>query len=136
MRLCIPLLHADTTELSTDTLPLAAHFGLASHFAVLDSTNGEVLGACAITGRCPGPCACPLPQLADGQVDALVTQALGFRVMQLSKRNHLPVLTTQAATLGELRHTLRQQPLTQALDKAVCMSTGRRPKASPNCQPS
>ena len=101
MRVCVPLLSSPTSvgDGLTRDVSLARHFGLAEYFAVIDSASGEVLGECRIAGHCPGACHCPLPDLAQCQVDVLAGQAMGFRMMQISRRAGLPVLAVQAHTL-------------------------------------
>ena len=131
MRLCIPLLSTDMAEASSDNLPLAAHFGLAERFAVVDSVSGEILDECGVAGHCSGPCHCPLPNLAASQVDALAGQAMGFRLLQLSRRAGLPVLAVKARTLGELRSEMRHQSsAARPLSAAICLTNTRCQSAS------
>src|ERR1035437_7528586 len=106
MRICIPLLYSDINTPSENGVRLAAHFGLADRFAVVDSISGDILSECDISGYCPGPCHCPLPNLVASEVDALAGQSMGFRLLQLSRRAKLPVLAVKAKTLGEFRHEM------------------------------
>lgn len=123
MRVCVPLLAA--AGLSGDDLPLAGHFGAAASFAVVDSDSGEILGECALTGACRGPCACPLPDLSAHRVEALAGPAAGYRLLQLSKRAGLPVYATRARTLGELRRELAATPPAR-LTAGVCLNNTRQ----------
>ena len=127
MRICVPLLskpvagRAAVDAEAGAALPLAAHFGEADCFAVIDSESGAWLGECRVASYCPGPCHCPLPDLAEHPVDALVGRAAGFRLMQLSRRAGLPVLAVAAHTLGELCHEVRAGLPTRPLPAPVCL---------------
>ena len=121
MRICVPLLSNASADL-TDNATLARHFGLAQRFAVIDSSNGNIVGECRISGQCPGACHCPLPNLIDSQVDALAGQSMGFRLMQISKRAGLPILSVHARTLGEFRNEIRRKWPTRPLTAAVCLT--------------
>lgn len=125
MRICIPLLAGKASDPTSDNLPLAAHFGLAERFAVVDSTSGAVLEECAISGHCPGPCGCPLPNLGEAAVDALAGHAMGFRLMQLSRRTGLPVWSVKARTLGEFRTEMHNESSAQPLAAAKCLTSLR-----------
>lgn len=122
LRLCVPLLFADVDNPASKDLRLAAHFGLAERFAVVDSLSGEILSDCAISSYCPGPCRCPLPNLVDSGVDALAGQSMGFRLMQLSRRARLPVLAVKAKTLVELSHEMRSKSPTLAMSAGKCLT--------------
>ncbi|MGE5385845.1 MAG: hypothetical protein ACM3SV_08150 [Betaproteobacteria bacterium] len=124
MRICIPLLAADDGATGDDSLELAAHFGLAERFAVIDSASGEILEECESLTRCPGPCGCPLPNLASGKVDALAGPALGFRLLQMSRRAALPVFSVKAKTLGDLRREIAQST-GRSLKSAICLTSLR-----------
>jgi len=108
-------------------LPLATHFGLAECFAVVDSTSGDILGECDISSYCPGPCHCPLPNLADNGIEALAGHSMGFRLMQLSRRAKLPVLAVNAQTLSELQNEMRTQPPVLHLSAVKCLTSKRQP---------
>jgi len=123
LRICIPLLSNDSTNISDSNVPLAAHFGLAKRFAVVDSRSGEILSECDISGYCRGPCQCPLPNLANNQIDALAGRSMGFRVMQLSRRAKLPVWSVTAQTLEELCHELQEKTPVPLLSAAKCLTT-------------
>jgi predicted Fe-Mo cluster-binding NifX family protein len=123
MRLCVPLLSADADNPGDKDLRLAAHFGLAERFAVVDSLSGEILSECGISGYCPGPCHCPLPNLVDSGVDALAGASMGFRLMQLSRRAKLPVLAVKATTLVELSREMRGKSPALALSAGKCLTT-------------
>lgn len=125
MRICVPLLSNETRHASDDHLELAGHFGLAERFAVVDSASGDILAECGISGHCPGPCHCPLPSLTEVKVDALAGQAMGFRLMQISRRAGLPVLAVKARTLGELRREMRGAQLSRPLSSARCLTSMR-----------
>lgn len=127
MRVCVPLLTDVAGANGASDLPLAAHFGLAKGFAVIDSASGDILGECRIAGHCPGACHCPLPNLLDCPVDALAGPAMGFRLLQISRRAGLPALAVKARTLGELRHEIGQKLPVRSL-AAVCLTNTR-------CQP-
>ena len=139
MRICVPLLSrpveaaasGESGVASRQSLPLAAHFGEANCFAVVDSESGAWLGECRVASHCPGACHCPLPDLADQPVDALVGRAAGFRLIQLSRRAGLPVLAVAARTLGELCREVGAGLPTRALPAPVCLSqrTGTRPRS-------
>lgn len=140
MRVCVPLLSSPASirdgmrDGSAHDLPLARHFGLAECFAVIDSVSGDMLGECRISGHCPGACHCPLPDLTDSRVDVLAGQAIGFRLMQLSRRAGLPVLAVQAHTLDELRDEIRdvsstESPVRASMPAPVCLTGGRRSSA-------
>ena len=126
LRLCVPLLPGDVDNPAGKDLRLAAHFGLAERFAVVDSLSGEIVSECGISGYCPGPCHCPLPDLVDSGVDALAGEAMGFRLLQLSRRAKLPVLAVKAKTLGELSCEMRGK------SPALAMSAGRCLSAAPS----
>lgn len=135
MRVCVPLSSNSGTIISirddaNRALPVASHFGLAECFALIDSESGHVLGECGISGHCPGACHCPLPDLVGGQVDVLAGQAMGFRLMQLSRRARLPVVALRAQTLGELCDEIRNEALVKSLGRtpvsAVCLTKGRQ----------
>lgn len=130
MRVCVPLLSSDVCTPSAKDVHLAAHFGLADRFAVVDSVSGEILDECDISGYCPGPCHCPLPNLADGDVDALAGRSMGFRLMQLSRRAKLPVLAVQAQTLGELRNEMHSQSPALPMSVGKCLSVNHRKTAA------
>jgi len=119
----VPLLSCDSKNVSDSNLPLAAHFGLAKRFAVVDSRSGEILSECDIAGYCRGPCQCPLPNLQNHQIDALAGHSMGFRVLQLSRRAKLPVWSVAAQTLNELRHELQEKSPPSFLSKAKCLTT-------------
>ena len=133
MRVCVPLLsnsksirgHADRALL------VASHFGLAECFSLIDSESGNVIGECRIAGHCPGACHCPLPDLAGSGVDVLAGQAMGFRLMQLSRRAGLPVLALRAHTLGDLCDEIRNEFLIKSPARApvstVCLTKSRQP---------
>lgn len=123
MRYCVPLLVGDPAH--PDDLRLASHFGLASRFALIDGEQAKIVGDCASNGVCRGPCACPMPDLAAHEVDALIGPALGFRLLQLSRRAGLPVFATRAQTLGELLRELANGAL-RPLATAVCLTAARR----------
>lgn len=123
LRICVPLLSNDVQNGPESELLLAAHFGLAKRFAVVDSSSGEILDECDIAGYCRGPCQCPLPSLANHQIDALAGHSIGFRVMQLSRRAKLPVLSVDAQTLGELRQELQGQSPAPLLMTSKCLTT-------------
>jgi len=132
MRVCVPLLSNSTSIRghADRALPVASHFGLAECFALIDSESGSLLGECRIAGHCPGACHCPLPDLAGGCVDVLAGQAMGFRLMQLSRRAGLPVLVSKAHTLGELCDDIRSGALVKSPGRtpvsAVCLTGGRQ----------
>jgi len=126
MRICVPLLSSDINIPSGNDVQLAAHFGLADRFAVVDSISGDILSECDISGYCPGPCHCPLPNLVAGEVDALAGHSMGFRLMQISRRAKLPVLAVKAQTLGELRHEMRGQPPTHPMSAGKCLTNSKR----------
>jgi len=141
MRVCVPLLSSSASirdgmrDGAAHDLPLARHFGLAECFAVIDSASGDMLGECRISGHCPGPCHCPLPDLAESRVDILAGQAMGFRLMQLSRRAGLPVMAVRAHTLDELRDEIRdvssvKLPVRSSMPTPVCLTGGRRSSAS------
>lgn len=128
-RVAIALTAPAPGEAWNDASPLAAHFGQARSFAIVDCASGAVVDHCSITAYCPGPCHCPLPNLGDAKVDALVGQALGFRQMQQARRNHIPVLAVTTPTLGALRQLLRTpQTLTQRITTAKCLTQTARPR--------
>ena len=124
MRICVPLLSNAVTAVNDD-LQVARHFGLAKRFAVIDSASGNIVGECSISGQCPGACHCPLPNLIDSQVEALAGQSMGFRLMQLSKRAGLPILSVHARTLGEFRNEIRKKWPTRPLTAAICLTNAR-----------
>lgn len=126
MRICVPLLSSEINIPSGNDVRLAAHFGLADRFAVVDSISGDILSECDISGYCPGPCHCPLPNLVACEVDALAGHSMGFRLMQLSRRAKLPVLAVKAQTLGELRLELRGYPPTLPMSVGKCLSNNNR----------
>lgn len=107
MHICIPLQQSLKTSTSTNDLLLATHSGTAQCFAVIDN-NGNLCGECAVLKHCPGPCKCPLPDLSSHRVDAIATPAVGFRLMQMSKRSDIPIYTTHAHTLGELSQNMAE----------------------------
>ena len=122
LRLCVPLLASEIGQpAGVDSSRLAAHFGLAERFAVIDSVSGEIVSECAISGYCPGPCHCPLPSLGGG-VDALAGPSMGFRLLQLSRRAKLPVYALKAKTLGELRREIRGQSPKLVMSTGKCLS--------------
>ena len=129
LRLCVPLLSGDVDNPAGKDFRLAAHFGLAERFAVVDSLSGEILSECGISGYCPGPCHCPLPNLVDSGVDALAGQSMGFRLMQLSRRAKLPVLAVKAKTLGELSHEMCGKSPVFAMPAGRCLTNVSRPGA-------
>lgn len=115
-------------EAWNDASPLAAHFGQARSFAILDCASGVIVDHCEIAGYCAGPCHCPLPNLVDAKVDALLGQTLGFRQMQQARRKHIPVLAVTSPTLGALRQLLRApQPLTLGVATAKCLGQRGQP---------
>jgi len=130
MRICVPLLSSDVSTPSGKEVRLAAHFGLADRFAVVDSVSGDILNECDISGYCPGPCHCPLPNLVDSHVDALAGQSMGFRLMQLSRRAKLPVLAVKAQTLGELRHEMHGKSSALPMLAGKCLSSNNRKTAA------
>ncbi len=130
MRICVPLLSSDLSSPSGKDVRLAAHFGLADRFAVVDSVSGDILNECNISGYCPGPCHCPLPNLAESGVDALAGQSMGFRLMQLSRRAKLPVLAVKAQTLGELRHEMHGNSPALPMSVGKCLSNNNRKTAT------
>lgn len=125
MRICIPVRFTENTNTISGDSPLAPHFGLADRFAVVDGDSGEILDECGVVGHCPGACHCPLPDLATSKVEALAGQAMGFRLMQISRRAGLPVLAVRARTLGELCHELRNQSPIRSLPSAICLTNAR-----------
>ena len=127
LRLCVPVLSADLDNPSGKDLRLAAHFGLADRFAVVDSLSGEILSECGISSYCPGPCHCPLPNLADSGVDALAGQSMGFRLLQLSRRAKLPILAVKAKTLVELSHEMRGKSPRLVISAGECLTKTPRP---------
>ena len=133
MRVCVPLLSnsASIRGHAGRALPVASHFGLAECFALIDSESGNLLGECRIAGHCPGACHCPLPDLAGSGVDVLAGQAMGFRLMQLSRRAGLPVLALRAHSLGELCDEIRNESLVKSPARApistVCLTKSRQP---------
>lgn len=129
MRICVPLLSSDLNNTGSNDLPLAVHFGLAEHFAVVDSASGDILDECGIAGYCPGPCRCPLPNLANCDIEALAGQSVGFRLMQLSRRAKLPVLAIKSKTLGELRHEMRDTTQALPLVAAKCLTSSYQQSA-------
>ncbi len=129
LRLCVPLLSGDVGSPAGKDFRLATHFGLAERFAVVDSLSGEILSECAISGYCPGPCHCPLPNLVDSDVDALAGESMGFRLMQLSRRAKLPVLAVKAKTLGELSHEMRGKSPVFAMPAGRCLTNAPSPGA-------
>ena len=129
LRLCVPLLSSDVDNPAGKDLRLATHFGLAERFAVVDSLSGEILSECGISGYCPGPCHCPLPNLVDSGVDALAGESMGFRLMQLSRRAKLPVLAVKAKTLGELSHEKCGKSPVFAMPAGRCLTNVSRPGA-------
>lgn len=123
MHLCVPLQTSEINEPDSDSLQLATHFGHAKCFAIINSSNGDILGTCSISRYCPGPCKCPILDFSDSsipKIDALAGNAIGFRLLQMSKRAALPVLATAARTLGELRREVHHQAQNQTLLKAIC----------------
>lgn len=129
LRICVPLSSSDVNVTDADDVRLATHFGLAERFAVVDSASGDIVGECGISGYCPGPCHCPLPDLADGDIDALAGQSMGFRLMQLSRRAKLPVLAVKARTLGELRREMCGSSPTRPMSAGKCLSSSPRQAA-------
>ena len=126
LRLCVPLLSRDADSPASEDWQLAPHFGLAERFAVVDSISGEIVDECDISGYCPGPCHCPLPNLVDSGVDALAGESVGFRLLQLSRRAKLPVWAVKAKTLGELRRDMRANPPTRVMSAGKCLSNTPR----------
>lgn len=126
MRVCVALQSRTPSALAAPAalhaLPLAAHFGEAASFAVIDSESGELLGECRVSRHCPGPCHCPLPDLDAASVDLLAGHAAGFRLMQLSRRAGLPVVSVGAHTLGELCRELKGGVLPRPISAPVCLS--------------
>ena len=122
IRLCVPLLFGDVDNPAGKDWRLAAHFGLAERFAVVDSLSGEILSECGISSYCPGPCHCPLPNLVDSGVDALAGQSMGFRLLQLSRRAKIPVLAVKAKTLVELSREMRGKSPALAMLAGRCLS--------------
>ena len=129
LRVCVPLWSDGAAHSAGEDWPLAPHFGLAERFAVVDSASGEILDECEISGHCPGPCHCPLPNLVDSGVDALAGESMGFRLMQLSRRAKLPVLAVKAKTLGELSHEMRGKSPVFAMPAGRCLTNALRPGA-------
>lgn len=127
MRVCVPLLSDAISANSRADVSLATHFGLADRFAVIDSVSGNIVGECRVAGYCPGACHCPLPNLQDCPVDALAGAAMGFRLLQISRRAGLPALAVEARTLNELRREIGQKLPIRSL-AAVCLTNTR-------CQP-
>jgi predicted Fe-Mo cluster-binding NifX family protein len=127
LRLCVPLLARGVGEPQDKDWRLAAHFGLADRFAVVDSLSGEILSECGISSYCPGPCHCPLPNLVDSGVDALAGESMGFRLLQVSRRARLPVLAVKAKTLAELIGEMRGKSPTPAMSAGRCLTTPSRP---------
>lgn len=124
MRICVPLLATSIPGEPVDELQLAAHFGLAERFVVIDSECCTLVAECACAGRCKGPCACPLPSLDSHGIEALAGQALGFRLLQMSRRAGLPFLDTRARSLGELCRDLGKTRL-RPMPAAVCVKNAR-----------
>jgi predicted Fe-Mo cluster-binding NifX family protein len=124
MRVCVPLLATSIPGEPVGDFQLAAHFGLAERFVVIDSESCSIVGECPSAGHCKGPCACPLPSLGNHGIEALAGQALGFRLLQMSRRAGLPVLDTRARTVGELCRELSQKKL-RAMPAAVCFKNAR-----------
>lgn len=126
MRVCVPLRSKSVAALGALTaanpLPLAAHFGEAACFAVIDSDSGEWLGECRIDRSCPGPCHCPLPDLDAASVDLLAGHAAGFRLMQLSRRAGIPLVSVKAHSLDELRRELAAGAPLRPIPAPVCLS--------------
>ena len=140
MRVCVPLasrcaaLHDERRDDVSGQLVLARHFGLAERFALIDSESGARVGECSVVGHCPGACHWPLPNLAGNRVDMLAGPAIGFRLMQLSRRAGLPVVAVQAHTLGDLRDEIRTlfssgSPLRSSMPAPVCLTGGHRASA-------
>lgn len=127
LRLCVPLLAHDIDDPQDQDWRLAAHFGLAERFAVVDSLSGEILSECGISSYCPGPCHCPLPNLVDSGVDALAGESMGFRLMQISRRAKLPALAVTAKTLVELIREMRAKSPTPAMSVGKCLTATSRP---------
>ena len=121
-RICVPLLSSGIGQPAGQDCRLAPHFGLAERFAVVDSLSGEIIDECGISGHCPGPCHCPLPDLVGSGVDALAGRSMGFRLMQLSRRARLPVLAVKANTLGELRREMRGPVPALVISAGQCLS--------------
>ena len=126
LRLCVPLLSSDADSPAGEDWQLAPHFGLAERFAVVDSISGKIVDECEISGYCPGPCHCPLPNLVDSGVDALAGESVGFRLLQLSRRAKLPVWAVKAKTLGELRRDMSANPPTLVMSAGKCLSNTPR----------
>lgn len=136
MRVCVPLASRCASlddEKRVDVsgrIALARHFGLAECFALIDSESGALVGECNVAGHCPGACHCPLPDLAGSRVDVLAGPAIGFRLMQLSRRAGLPVMAVQAQTLDELQDEIARLaasvPLRSSMSAPVCLSGGHR----------
>ena len=112
MRVCVPLMATDTPGGSVADAQLAGHFGLADRFAVIDSETCTIVAECASAGRCKGSCACSLSSLDRHGIEALAGQALGFRLLQMSRRAGLSVLETRTTQL-------------RALPAAMCFKNGR-----------
>lgn len=126
LRVCVPLWSDGVGHSAGEDWQLAPHFGLAERFAVVDSASGEILDECEISGYCPGPCHCPLPNLVDSGVDALAGESMGFRLLQLSRRAKLPVWAVKAKTLGELRSEMRAKSPTLAMSAGKCLTNAPR----------
>ena len=122
VRICVPLLDDGNPNLAGNPA-LARHFGQAQRFGILDSERGEIVDQCGIAGYCKGPCGCPLPDLGATRVDAVAASAIGFRQLQIARRNTVPVLGTGARTLAELRDACRNDTL---LPIAAACCLGRR----------
>ena len=126
LRVCVPLWSDGVGHSIAEDWQLAPHFGLAERFAVVDSISGEIVDECEISGYCPGPCHCPLPNLVDSGVDALAGESVGFRLLQLSRRAKLPVWAVKAKTLGELRRDMSANPPTRVMSAGKCLSNTPR----------
>ena len=126
LRVCVPLWSEEVGRSAGEDWQLAPHFGLAERFAVVDSISGEIVDECDISGYCPGPCHCPLPNLVDSGVDALAGESVGFRLLQLSRRAKLPVWAVKAKTLGELRRDMSANPPTRVMSAGKCLSNTPR----------
>ena len=126
LRVCVPLWSDGVGHSIGEDWQLAPHFGLAERFVVVDSISGEIVDECDISGYCPGPCHCPLPNLVDSGVDALAGESMGFRLLQLSRRAKLPVWAVKAKTLGELSHEMRGKSPGFAMPAGRCLTNTPR----------
>lgn len=136
MHVCVPLSSSapGLAGEACSSLVIAEHFGLAEVFAVVDTASGEIVSTRATSARCPGPCACPLPDLendadeAQPAVEALAGPAAGFRLLQRARRAGLPILASRSRTLGELQRELKAKSL-PPLSAAQCLSGARARRA-------